>query len=65
MPDNKSLTVTFSEDEVALLQSLFEVLIEGTGTYMMLRLPETIAEHRRLYELFTRMYNQMNSGAER
>ena len=51
-------TITLREDELALLQAMFEVLVEGVGVYGMLRLPRVINEHRRLYELFTRAYNK-------
>jgi hypothetical protein len=55
-------TITFTSDELALLQSLFEVLIEGEGVYAMLRHPTLVAQHRRLYELFTRAYNKSQEG---
>jgi hypothetical protein len=45
-------TVTFTEEEVASLESMFEVLVDGEGVYMMLDMPHTRKLHAGLLRKF-------------
>jgi hypothetical protein len=50
--EDETFTITFTLDELYTLQSALEVLVEGTGQYLMLRLPESIATHKALLDKF-------------
>jgi hypothetical protein len=47
-----STDITFTIDEVECLQAMLEVLVDGTGTYMMPRTPNMLALHRGLKKKF-------------
>lgn len=44
--------IRFTEEELSCLESMLEVLVEGSGTYSMLRLPELVKLHSGLLRKF-------------
>ena len=51
--DDGSKTLTFTRQELEIMQSAFEVLVDGEGVYMMLRLPELMKVHEELLDKFS------------
>lgn len=53
--ETRGATIEFSRQELELevLQSAFEVLVDGGGVYMMLRLPELVKVHEGLLDKFS------------
>jgi len=45
--------IFFTQEELEVLQSAFEVLVRGEGIYTMLRLPELVEVHEKLFEKFS------------
>jgi hypothetical protein len=45
--------IFFTQEELEVLQSAFEVLVRGEGVYMMLRLPELVEVHEQLFRKFS------------
>ena len=49
----EQITLTFTREEAEVLQSALEVLVDGEGVYMMLRLPELVKVHEGLLDKFS------------
>lgn len=47
------VAIFFTKDELCTLQGAFEVLVDGSGMYQMLRLPEIVKTHKKLLKEFT------------
>jgi hypothetical protein len=49
----EQITLTFTREEAEVLQSALEVIVDGHGTYMMLRLPRLVKIHDGLLDKFS------------
>ena len=47
------ITLTFTREEAEVLQSALEVIVDGGGTYTMLRLPHLVKVHDGLLDKFS------------
>lgn len=57
----KEVSLSFTREQIELLQSAFEVLMFGGGVYGMLRLPEVVVSHRKLFHKFDNALKEMRS----
>jgi len=49
----ETASISFTRQELEVLQSMLEVIVDGTGTYSMLRLPELVNVHTELLDTFS------------
>jgi len=49
----ETASISFTRQELEVLQSMLEVVVDGTGTYSMLRLPHLVKVHTELLDTFS------------
>ena len=49
----ETASISFTRQELEVLQSMLEVIVDGTGTYTALRLPKIIKVHTELLDTFS------------
>lgn len=51
--ESETASISFTQQELEVLQSMLEVLVDGGGTYSMLGLPELAKVHTELLDTFS------------
>lgn len=51
--ESVTASISFTQEELEVMQSMLEVIVDGTGTYTALRLPKIIKVHTELLDTFS------------
>lgn len=51
--ESVTASISFTQEELEVMQSMLEVIVDGTGTYTALRLPNIIKVHTELLDTFS------------